>query len=346
MAASERGTVQALQRWAELGLLTPAQVQAILKHEGWTGLTVGDRTPSPWALTVSLLGALVLGLGVIALVGANWAEIPGWAKLLGVLGLMLGAYAGGYRLRDAPARAGRHLPGVGAALYLLGGVLYGALLALLAQGLQLGVSTDTLQLLWGLGLAALAYAVRLPPALHLALPVAVVLPLGGLFGWSVLWRLSPLAASGVIAGLGALMFGVSALHGRDPARARHDLSHPWAFWAPPLLLSGIYALHLQTRGGWGDGEGDAASWLWLALVFLLALGVTWLGGRGGRRAWINWGLLFVGITVLTVYFTLLGTLAYTGSALIGAGGLLLALGYGLERTRRRLSAEVAPGGSP
>lgn len=346
MAAGERHTVQALYRWAEQGLLTPPQVAAILEHEGWSDLTPGERPPSRWALTVSLLGALVLGLGVIALVGANWAAIPGPAKLLGVLGLMLGAYAGGYRLRDDPARAGRHLPGVGAALYLLGGVLYGALLALLAQGFQLGVSTDTLQLLWGLGLAALAYAVRLPPALHLALPVAVVIPLGGLFGWSVLWRLSPLAASGVISGLGALMFGVSALHGRSISSAQRDLSHPWAFWAPPLLLFGIYALHLHTRSGWGSAGPETAAWLWLALLLLLALGVTWLGGRRGRRAWINWGLLFVGITVLTVYFTLLGTLAYTGSALIGAGALLLALGSGLERTRRRLSAEVPPGGQP
>ena len=86
-----------LERWQAEGLLSRRQVRAILAREGLAAPP--HRPTSPWAATLSALGALVLGLGIIALVGANWRELPGWAKLLSVLLPMLGAYAGGYHLR-------------------------------------------------------------------------------------------------------------------------------------------------------------------------------------------------------------------------------------------------------
>jgi len=308
---------EVLERWQAGGLLSRRQVRAILTHEGL--IDPARRTMSPWAATVSALGALVLGLGIIALVGANWRDLPGWAKLLSVLLPMLGAYTGGYHLRD---RQGASLPGMGAALYLLGGMLYGALLALVSQGFQLDVSVTALLALWGLGLLILAYAVRLPPALHLALPLGAVIPLSGVYGGWPAWSLGYPEAT--VASAGLLMLAAAQVHGRE----RRDLSNPWAFWGPPLLLGSVYALHLQ--------HGEVVS-AWLLLLTALALGVTWLGHREGRRAWVNWGLLNVGLAVLTVYFTVLGTLAVTGAALVGAGLLLLALGWGLERARRRLS---------
>lgn len=309
-----------LWHWQAEGLLSARQVRAILIHEGMEDGAPQPRAVSPWAVTVSALGALVVGLGVIALVGANWSSIPGWGKLLGVLLPMLGAYAGGYTLRDRP---GASLPGLGAALYLLGGVLYGALLALVSQGFQLDVSVESLLVLWGLGLLALAYAVRLPPALHLALPLGAVIPLSGLYGgWGG-------HAEGAIGGAGLLMLAAVPLHtrlGSEPGRRR--LADPWAFWGAPLLLGSVYTLHL---------ERSQTFTLWLALLIVLALGLTWLGQREDRRAWVNWGLLTVGVSILTVYFGLLGTLAVTGAALVGAGTLLLVLGWGLERARRRLT---------
>ena len=58
MAASERGTVQALQRWAELGLLTPAQVQAIRAM-------LGTPDGSLWSQYWTYLGELFRGnLGI------------------------------------------------------------------------------------------------------------------------------------------------------------------------------------------------------------------------------------------------------------------------------------------
>ncbi len=77
--------------------------------------------------------------------------------------------------------------------------------------------------------------------------------------------------------------------------------------------------------------------LLLLVLTALSLSLAWLGHREGRRAWVNWGLLTVGLVVLTVYFGVLGTLAATGAALVGAGLLLLTLGWGLEVARRRLS---------
>lgn len=327
--AWRRALPEALQRWQTQGLLSMEQVQAILAAEGLS--PHGARpAPAPWAVIVSATGALVLGLGVLALVGTNWQELPGWGKLLCVLLPMLGAYAGGYRLRDDPHREAHHLPALGAALYLLGGVLFGGLLALLAQAEQAPVDTSALLALWGLGLLMLGYAVKLPASLHLALPLGVVIPLLGVFGASPLSGLSTLeAACMVIAGVGAAMLVTARLHG--PPGTHHILSHPWAFWGPPLMLGGIYALHHTTAQNFSAALG---------LCLLLALATVWLGQTWRRAAWINWGLLTTGLVILTVYFELLGSLAVTGVALVGAGVLLLALGWSLERARRHLSPDM------
>ncbi|MFC6617021.1 DUF2157 domain-containing protein [Deinococcus radiophilus] len=127
LTVRHRALREQLARWQAAGLLSAEQAAAIWNHEQQRE----GHTPSrpPWAVTVSVIGALVLGLGLIALVAANWDGLSRTVRLVGLIALMLGSYAVGYRLRDRPA--GRW-PGTGAAFYLLGGVLFGGLLAFLA----------------------------------------------------------------------------------------------------------------------------------------------------------------------------------------------------------------------
>jgi uncharacterized membrane protein len=320
-----------LQEWQQARLISTRQMQAILAHTGLadTGLGEAPRTVNPWVVTLAVLGALVLGLGMIALVGSNWATVPDGLKLAGVLLLMLGAYTLGYRLRDHTA--GR-LPILGAALYLLGAVLYGALLALLSQGLNLDLDVTSLLMLWGLGVLVLAYAASLPAALHLALPLGIVIPLSGLYGGGAwLYGSSLETICGIVGGCGVLMLLATVAH--KWGEVGRSLSNPWAFWGPLLLLGSLYTLYVQhlseTFSGWGL--------MWLLLLLAASLVLTWWGHRQQRRAWVNWGLLFVGLSVLTIYFQLFGTLATTGGVLVGAGLLLLLVAWGLERTRRQLS---------
>lgn len=65
-----------LNHWLQAGLITPAQHAAILAFEaehpqrsGW------------WLYTFMILGTAIIGLGVISLIAANWANIPDSMKL-------------------------------------------------------------------------------------------------------------------------------------------------------------------------------------------------------------------------------------------------------------------------
>lgn len=65
-----------LERWQQAGLLTPNQTAAILAFE-----TQHPQRSNWWLYSFMILGAAIIGLGVISLIAANWAEIPDSVKL-------------------------------------------------------------------------------------------------------------------------------------------------------------------------------------------------------------------------------------------------------------------------
>lgn len=69
-----------MRRWRTAGLIDGATAERILAWEA------AHRRPV-WLWAVAGLGALAIGLGVMAVVGANWESIPAWAKLAAGLGL-------------------------------------------------------------------------------------------------------------------------------------------------------------------------------------------------------------------------------------------------------------------
>lgn len=72
-----------LVEWEKVGLIRQDQVAAISKYEQ-------DLPESHWVLSgLMILGVVVIGIGVISLIAANWSDIPNVAKLA-VDFLMLG----------------------------------------------------------------------------------------------------------------------------------------------------------------------------------------------------------------------------------------------------------------
>jgi uncharacterized membrane protein len=86
---------------------------------------------------------------------------------------------------------------------------------------------------------------------------------------------------------------------------------------------------------------QALTYLNWFLLFALALAVIVCGARWSRTAWINWGIVFIGTHAVVRYLDLFGTMLQTSALFFTAGGLVLVLGLGLERMRRRLTAAVA-----
>src|SRR5262249_50347990 len=105
---------------------------------------------------ISIIGAVLVGAGVILLISANWASIPHGAKIAASLALMLGAHGAGWWLRDVKKTHAR----TGEALHLIGSALFLANIALIGQIYHLSSRPPNALLLWLAGIVALPWILR------------------------------------------------------------------------------------------------------------------------------------------------------------------------------------------
>ena len=117
--------------------------------------------------TLSVLGSVLAGVGVILFVAANWSAIPVRGKLAVIFIPMIASYGAGFVLRYDRG----DFPKVGAAFILLGSLIFGAGIFLIAQIYHLSVHFANGPLVWGLGVLPLAYLLRFQTLLSLSLAV-------------------------------------------------------------------------------------------------------------------------------------------------------------------------------
>ncbi len=144
-----------LESWVADGTIDRATAERI-------GARYATPTPSlPWSvLLFAGLGAAILGCGIILVMAYNWEAIPRLAKL-GILGgSTLAAHAAGLELRRRSPRNTQLSEGVS----LLGSMLFGASIWLVAQAYHLDEHYPDAFLFWGLGAAAVGLA--LPSVAH------------------------------------------------------------------------------------------------------------------------------------------------------------------------------------
>ena len=130
--------------WIERGWVKPGADRAILDHVA--AQAVGTRYLT---YALSILGVLLLGTGIITYFAANWGLIPKALKLLILFGAMWLAYgAAWHALRDERA------PYLGQALVLLGVILFGSNIMLIAQVYHIDAHFPNGVLMWSLGALA------------------------------------------------------------------------------------------------------------------------------------------------------------------------------------------------
>jgi len=178
--------------WEAKGLITGPQAEQI------RGLYPEPGTPWPWSTIVfSGLGAAIGGLGIILLLAYNWHSLPKFAKLGIIFSGIAGLHASGLHLFLKRPRWQQ----VGEALSLLGTMLFGAGIWLVAQIYHIEEHFPNGFLLWGLGALALAWAM---PSLAQALLAVTVLCIWGCSeGWGF-DRAMHWAPALVLAGTGLL----------------------------------------------------------------------------------------------------------------------------------------------
>lgn len=154
-----------LDTWISQGLVPAENRDRILQSIG------GNSTAGRLETIIAVFGAILIGAGALSFVGANWSEMTKAARLFVLFGgmwLSYGVAAWFYR-------SGRGL--IAEAFILLGVLLFGANIWLVAQTYNINSHYPDGTLLWAVGALAAALIVRSRASLGAALAI------GSLWTW-------------------------------------------------------------------------------------------------------------------------------------------------------------------
>lgn len=285
------------ERWVRERLISAEQAAQI------RALYPAPPAAAPWGLIVFCgLGAVIVGLGIILLLAYNWDALPKFGKLGVIFGAIAVAHGAGLLWRER----GGWRSGLAEVAFLLGSMLYGAGIWLVAQIYHIDEHYPNGFLFWGLGALALAWVLRSVPQGILATVTLAIWGLGECWdfdrpaGWALLL---------VAGGLGSLA---------------------WVRRSAVLLvvvLAAVYALLLGSAGAWGGGSAAFAAALALgvglvAAVRLRPAGVEYDGVVATLRLF-GW-LGFLSCSYLLSFDRLAGALLDWGEAAVGAREQLIA----------------------
>ena len=201
------------QLWEAEGLIDSSLYQQLSERYQFNTLETASR--NRFVSILMSLGGILLGIGVITFVAANWQVWSREVRVAMLLSLFVAVNAAGFYLwRIPPSRSNNSNPNMpatkgrnkllGEGLLLLGSLILGANMALMAQMFHIGGSSYGLFLVWGIGVLGMAYSLRLT---SLGVLSALLIGLGywlAVLDWSskvefswleVLVRQMPIAAS-------------------------------------------------------------------------------------------------------------------------------------------------------
>ena len=387
--------------WEREGIVTPEQARSILVRYPEDSDYEAARRRQGLVVGFSILGASLLGLGVITFFAANWNEIPRGVKLAALVAGVALSYGAGYLLWQ---RLGYNA--VGIALVLLGCIIYGAGVHLIGQIYHMPVDHPNLTAFWFLGVAPLAYSIRSRPVAVLAVVLFLASVGFRLNHWDqFVGTLGFLAIPSLYAGLGIAVYAIGRVKGQFPdwegmggafraaglvvafgalylltfevlqdegdAELHGAASRYWslAYVAAAVAVASLAWVAWQRRGHFRSTAGDigelVAAGLLLAACHLLirvpsadpamytivfnalfavsALGLMVSGYLQGNEARVNFALAMIALLVISRYFEYSATLFDLSLVFVGAGVILLAGGFLLERGRRRLLSAMRSG---
>ena len=393
---------QEVEAWQRDGTVSAEQGRAILARypETPAGCEAARRRQR-LVVGLSILGAVLVGLGVITFFAANWNEIPRAVKLGALIAGVVLSYGSAYFLWQRLGYAT-----VGIALALLGCITYGAGVHLIGQIYHVPVDHPNLTAFWFLGVLPLAYITRSKPVMFLAvvlflaaagfrlahwlaqaadadafiLSCVLYLALGALLyaigkfkslfdGWEPIGGL--FRAIGLAVGFGALY--LLTFHELVDEAGRIE-GAGYRYWSLTYAASSIAVAAMGGLAWWRARRGagsifehvDIAAIVLLlaasqalaripvgweplypivmnALFALAALGLMVSGYLQGREERVNLALGLIALFVISRYFEFSTTLFDRSLVFVGAGLILLAGGFLLERGRRRMLTAMRAG---
>ncbi len=163
------------QQWRQDGLITPDQWQQLADRYQFDLLD--QQASSRFTFLLIVVGSVLIGLGIITYVAANWQDIPKVFRTLLLFGLFTATNLSGFWLHRRSDKLQQIL---GQGLLLIGGMTLGATMALMAQMYHISGPLHPLLITWSIGVAVMAYCLQNGP---LGVLSALVLGWASGSGW-------------------------------------------------------------------------------------------------------------------------------------------------------------------
>jgi len=306
-------------RWVQEDLITQDQANSILAK-----YPADSRSPA--TVTFSIIGGLLCILGVILLISANWQAIPREAKLGGLLSLLTASTL----LGTESSRRKWH-PAITEICYLFAAVLPLVGLILITQFFNLRGSGFTLVLTWFASILLLPFLSSSPASFVVWWMSFSALIYFGISEYHSGWFENEARTGSIVYALfGAATAAASQLW----TRGGQTIQRAWGESLGLITTSlALYAYGFDIY----DPEPHISVWevLWGA-VFLLNLAAVFAGYKLHGRHLVTLGLAVQGITILSFYLRLAGSMLSTGTLFFSAGALLLILIFALHKLRKTI----------
>lgn len=156
-----------VEEWEKKEIINDYQAQAILSLYGLAESPAEPATKedkqSSSITVVSVLGSLLVGMGVILFVASNWDKIPDVLRFMLLFGTTFATYFAGWKLKFET----RSYPEIGHALLFLASILVGVTIFLTAQIFNVNADAYWIVLLWFFAISPFGYALNSKPILGL-----------------------------------------------------------------------------------------------------------------------------------------------------------------------------------
>lgn len=356
-------------RWVELGFVDRRGADAIVAD-----VAARDRRSLSFGSILAIMAALLFGAAILIFVASNWEAIPRLARVGALFAVILAGYVGGAFLKLSDHSA------FGEALWLIAAAAFGGAIALIGQMYHFSGDEAQAILIWCIGTAVAAAALRSSP-LTIA---AVALAVAWLFMQGVgFWRQSevPLGFLAMAAGLWLVSYWTLS------AAARHLLLLSLIFYGAlyaadtsvlpaAMILAGLSAvifaaavaspeateriaridglLPVHALIGFLTGilmvqmeiGGDAGGYFGLVAAIGLAgiIAAIVLAGRESRG--LRW-IAYVGfaIELCLIYVVMVQDMLGTAGFFLAAGAILAILAFLIIRVEKRMAKPHAAEGA-
>ena len=287
-----------VESWEREGTITAGQAQSILARYPEDSSLAAVRRRHSLVVGVSVLGAVLVGLGIISFFAANWDDISRNVRLGLLIAGVIISYGAGYLLWQ---RLG--YVAVGLSLVLLGCVIYGTGVHLIGQIYNVPVDHPNLTAFWFLGVAPLAYVIRSRPVMALAVVLFLVAVAFRLAYWDQLAsEIETAAYFALHVPLGLAIYAIGRVKGQFPEW--EQMGSVFRAIGLVVALGAVYLLTFLEVHEEGSRVEGLAYRYWIlayasAIVAVVSLaGVAWKRGLPVKEALQDYVEIGVVVVVL------------------------------------------------